>query len=156
MDSVQVLKQRRKVRPRIVGWREWVSLPELGIKKIKVKVDTGARTSALHAVNMEFYLERGERWVRFDVHPLQRNNKKAVTCMAPILEYRLVKDTSGRRTRRPVIQTMLSIGDQTRTIEVTLIPRDSMGFRMLLGRQACRNAFLVNPAKSYLAKKKGF
>ena len=133
-----------------IGWREWLGLPQLGISAIKAKVDTGARTSALHA----FYTERFERdgipWVRFSVHPEQGNSQQEIHCEAPIYDERMVTDSGGHRELRPVIRTQLSFDGALRIIELTLTDRDSMRFRMLLGRTAMRQGFLVSPGKSFM------
>lgn len=137
-----------KVRP-IVGWREWVALPILGIEKIKAKIDTGARTSALHAYDVSSVRRQGREFVRFKVHPLQKNTRRVVECEAPLLEWRQVTDSSGRRTLRPVIRTTLAMGGRVVQAEVTLIARDQMGFRMLVGREALKSRWLVDPSKSF-------
>jgi hypothetical protein len=126
----------------VLGWREWVSLPELGLSRIKAKVDTGARTSALHAFQVDTYEEDGVARVRFKIHPRQYRDDVEVTCTAPIIDRRVVTD-SPRRS-----------GERVWPIEMTLTARDSMRFRMLLGRTAMRNVALVNPARSYLTRKK--
>jgi hypothetical protein len=135
----------------VIGWREWVSLPELGIEEIKSKIDTGARTSSLHALDIKPFERGGQRWVRFKVHPLQRNTKSTVEVEAPVLEFRHVKSSSGHLTHRPVIRTDLVLFGQRRNIDLTLASRDQMGFRMLLGREALRRRFVVDPSRSYLA-----
>ena len=144
---------KRKQGLPVIGWREWVSLPELGIRRIKVKVDTGARSSSLHAYNLEYFRRKKKDYVRFEVHPLQRNSTKVVRTEAQILEHRNVKSSSGRSTYRPVIVTELELFDIKWPIEVTLANRDQMGFRMLLGREAVRRRFVVDPGKSYYAGK---
>lgn len=134
----------------VVGWREWASLPDLGISKIKAKVDTGARTSAIHAYDIESFRQRGRDMVRFKVHPLQRNQKKLVLCTAAVVDERMIRSSSGHTSLRPVIETMIKIGPLSWNIELTLTNRDEMGFRMLLGRQAVRDHLLVHAGKSFL------
>lgn len=136
----------------LLGWREWVELPELGIKRIKVKIDTGARTSALHAFRLDTFTENGQLKVCFDIHPLQKNVNKVVTCVANVIDNRMVTDSGGHRENRYVIQTPIILGNSTRIIEVTLTNRDDMRFRMLLGRSAMES-ILINPTASYLLGK---
>lgn len=133
----------------VIGWREWVGLPELGIASIKVKVDTGARSSSLHAVELKFFKRGGSQWVRFTVHPVQRTCKAAVTAEATVLEFRSVKSSSGIARLRPVIVTPIELMGTTWPVELTLAGRDEMGFRMLLGREAFRGRFLVDGGNSY-------
>ena len=137
-----------------LGWREWVSLPDIGIKQIKAKVDTGARTSALHAFELRPYSEHGRDRIEFRIHPLQKDNDTVVTCNADVLDTRVVTDSGGHKEERYVIETTLSIGSQTWPIEMTLTSRDDMLFRMLLGRTAIKHRAQVNPARSYLVGKK--
>lgn len=134
----------------IVGWREWVKLPDFGVAAIKVKMDSGARSSALHAFNIEPFNRDGRDWVRFEVHPIQRNNRIVVVAEAPLLEYRTVRSSGGHETRRPVVETSVILNGVTWPIELTLASRDAMGFRMLLGRQAIRGRFLVHAGRSFL------
>lgn len=133
-----------------LGWREWVSLPEHGVEWMKAKVDTGARTSSLHAFGIEAFTRDGVPWVRFEVHPWQRSTGGVVTVEAPVLDLRWVRSSSGERERRHVVSLPVRVAGQTTTVEVTLANRDAMGFRMLLGRQALRPRFLVDPGRSYL------
>jgi len=142
---------RKKPRPPlpVIGWREWVGLPDLGIENIKVKVDTGARSSSLHAYDLHKFTQDGDAWVAFKVHPIQRNTKKIIEAQAKILEYRSVRSSSGKASVRPVIIAQLALLGQTWPVELTLANRDEMGFRMLLGREAFRERFLVDAGKSY-------
>ena len=141
-----------KTRGQMLGWREWLSLPELGIAHIKAKVDTGARTSCLHAFYVDPFRRRGTDWVRFGVHPLQRDDDTIAHCEAKIIDQRQVSDSGGHRELRLVISTRLQLLDFTDIVELTLTNRDSMRFRMLLGRTALSaGGFCIDPAASYLA-----
>jgi hypothetical protein len=121
---------------------------------IKAKVDTGARTSSLHAFGVTEVEVEGKPWVRFTVHPEQRRFHPSIQAQAPLLSYRRVKDSGGKTELRPVIETTVELLGQSWTIELTLTRRDAMGFRMLLGRQAVRRRFLVDPGRSFLAGKR--
>ena len=138
---------------RLVGWREWLALPELKLPAIKAKVDTGAKTSCLHAFEIGAYQQNGVDMVRFLIHPIQRNQDFYVECHAPIHDYREVSDSGGHREMRYVIETPVAMGDDSWNIELTLTNRDTMMFRMLLGRQGMLNRIHVDPAASYLAGK---
>ena len=136
-----------------VGWREWLALPELGIDRVKVKVDTGARTSAIHALDVETYEQDGEDWVQFLVHPIQKDTETTLDVRARLIDQREVRPSTGKATVRPVILTHAELGGLRWPIELTLVRRDMMGFRMLLGRQALRHRFLVDPGRSFLQGK---
>lgn len=133
----------------VLGWREWLSLPDLGVAGIKAKVDTGARTSALHAFWLERYRQGGRSMVRFRLHPLQRNTSVIREARAEILDERVVSDSGGHRERRLVIATTLCVGQWQWPAELTLSNRETMLFRMLLGRTALKGRFVVDPALSY-------
>lgn len=137
-----------------IGWREWVSLPELGIEHIKAKIDTGARTSALHAFSVRAVTKQGKKLVRFRLHPYQRRDDIVIECVAPVLDRRWVTDSGGHREQRYVIESNVKLGEQVWPIELTLTNRESMKFRMLLGRTAMKGKVIVNPGRSYLIGKK--
>lgn len=137
----------------LIGWREWVALPNLGIAKIKAKIDTGARTSALHAFSLKPFTENGISKIRFDIHPLQHDTENIVTCVAEVIDKRLVTDSGGHEEERYVIITPITIAGQTWPIEITLTERETMLFRMLLGRSALRKRYLINPSRSFVTTK---
>ncbi len=133
----------------IIGWREWIALPDLGVERIKAKIDTGARTAAIHAFDIEVYKKGGQEWARFAIHPYQKNDSDIKTCTCPVRDIRIITNSGGSREQRVVIETQLAMGNQSWPIEITLTNRDEMGFRMLLGRTAIKGHFLVDPGKSY-------
>lgn len=142
----------RKEKPTI-GWREWVALPALGVERIKAKVDTGARTAALHAWQVHRFERDGEPWIRFEVHPVQRDNSTRIPCEARLTGEKVVRNSGGQRESRYVIVTEVKLGPHIWPIELTLTNRDQMGFRMLLGRASVRGRFVVDPSTSYRARK---
>ncbi|AMW30386.1 MULTISPECIES: ATP-dependent zinc protease family protein [Oscillatoriales] len=139
-------KQQRDV----IGWREWLALPDLGVSAIKAKIDTGARSSAIHAFDVHHFGDEDERMVEFKMHPKQRNSTETVTATAKVLDQREVRNSGGHSEERIVIVTTAQLRGHEWQIELTLTNRDVMGFRMLLGRAAVRERFLVHPGKSYL------
>ncbi|SDR85444.1 Uncharacterized conserved protein [Microbacterium paraoxydans] len=134
----------------LTGWREWVSLPDLGVDWIKAKIDTGARTSSLHAFDIQEFARDGEAWVRFRVKPWQDSQEDAVVVESPIHDRRAVRSSSGHAQERLVVQLMIRLVDREVMAEVTLSNRDEMGFRMLIGREALRRGYVVDPARSFL------
>lgn len=136
---------------RVLGWREWVSLPGLGIVSIKAKLDTGAKTSALHAWDISLHKVDGQQWVRFRVHPMQRDKETSTVCEAPLSDRRWVTNSSGSSEHRYIITTELQIAGSRWPIELSLTNREAMGFPMIIGREAMRNRVLVDPRASFLA-----
>ncbi|WP_341783519.1 ATP-dependent zinc protease [Leucobacter ruminantium] len=137
----------------LTGWREWVSLPGIGVPWIKAKVDTGAQTSALHATGIAEFERDGESWVRFTVHPWQRNDADAAQVELPLHDRRTVRSSSGHAQERLVVLTDLEIVGRRISTEVTLTDRDEMVFRMLVGREALRQGFVVDSATSFAGAK---
>ena len=136
----------------VIGWREWVSLPELHIERIKAKIDTGARTSALHAFDLKPTHTNGANRIQFKIHPIQEDESTVLACTANIHDERWITDSGGHRERRFVIKTPILLGDMTWPIEITLTNRDTMGFRMLLGRTAMDRRLIVDPSQSFLMR----
>ena len=134
----------------IIGREEWCSLPALSIPAIKARIDSGAQTSSLHAFNIQPFKKNGVTWISFEIHPLQRNRSTIIRTEAEVYDRRIVKSSSGDSEKRYVIKVTLNLGDEFWVIEVTLTNRDSMGYRMLLGREAMKNKILVDPASSCL------
>ncbi len=145
----------KKKELKIIGWREELSLPDLGGTDIKVKVDSGAKTSSLHAFDLESYSRLGVHFVKFNIHTVKNKREVSIPCKAKVLEYRNIKSSNGQVERRPVIETRVKLLDEVWIIELTLSNRDEMGFKMLLGREAIKNRFLINPGKSFYCNKKG-
>jgi ribosomal protein S6--L-glutamate ligase len=133
----------------IVGSEEWCSFPSLNIPAIKARVDSGAKTSSMHAFNIHSFKRNGQSWVSFEVHPVQNDRKTTVRCESPIVDRRYVKSSSGTREKRYVISAPLQMGGDVWEIELTLSNRDTMGYRMLLGREAMNGRMLVDPAESF-------
>ncbi|PVE95561.1 MULTISPECIES: RimK/LysX family protein [unclassified Microbacterium] len=134
----------------LTGWREWVSLPDLGVDWLKAKIDTGARTSSLHAFDVDEFEREGEDWVRFRVKPWQDSQEDAVVVETPVHDRRAVRSSSGHAQERLVVKLLVRLVDREVLAEVTLSNRDEMGFRMLIGREALRRGYIVDPARSFL------
>ncbi len=137
----------------IVGWREWASLPDLGVDWIKAKIDTGARTSAVHAFDTEEFERDGATWIAYSIHPWQRRDDDAVRCESRVLDRRVVRSSSGQAEERPVVRTAITVAGRRVGAELTLSQRDEMGFRMLIGRTTLAQGFLVDVATSYSGKR---
>ncbi len=133
----------------IIGWREWAALPDLGVDHIKAKIDTGAKTSAIHAYRVKKIIKDGAPWASFRLHPVQKHKKPEIQCEAPIVDERRVRSSSGHEEVRYVVKTMLRLGPLARQVEMTLTNRDEMGFRMLVGRQALKKFYIVDSGLSY-------
>jgi len=146
-----MLDQKTLPEKIIIGWREWAVIPDLSIPAVKVKIDTGARTSALHAFSIETFEENNQEKIRFRIHPIQKRTDIELTCIADIIDRRLVSDSGGHSEMRFVIRSNIVIGSTVISAEITLTDRDTMKFRMLLGRSALAELFLVDPSLSYLA-----
>jgi ribosomal protein S6--L-glutamate ligase len=146
-------RKTKSPAPLVLGWEEWVALPDLGLPAIKVKVDTGARTSSLHAFYVELFGPSRARKVRFGVHPLPRRRDLAIECSARVIDRREVTSSNGEREVRYVIETAIRIGKLQWPIEITLADRNMMTYRMLLGRQAILAGMLVDPSSSFLQPK---
>ena len=138
----------KRQRP-VIGWREWVSLPEWLSVPIKAKIDTGARTSSIHSFGTRQFMDRGQPHVEFLLHPVQGEDSPEIRCVAPVKDERWVKSSNGEAEFRIVIETVARLGPVAWPIELTLADRDVMGFRMLLGREALRRRFLVDPGRSF-------
>lgn len=135
-----------------VGWKEWAALPELGVDAIEVKVDTGARTSAIHSFDLEPFEKDGHTYVRFGLHPDRHSQDPEIYCESRVVDQRVVSDSGGHKEMRYVIETPIVMGDQQWPIQITLTSRENMAFRMLLGRQAMRQRIVVQPDARHLLK----
>jgi hypothetical protein len=140
----------RRKEPVSIGWRERVSLPDLEVEGIKVKIDSGAQTSSIHAFRPRFSQRDDGEWVSFEIHPRRRSRKDAVRVSAKVLTHRWIRSSNGKRELRPVIMTTMSLGGAVFKAEMTLANRHLMAYRMILGRSAMRGRFMVDPGKSYI------
>ena len=147
-----VAKKKKKAKT-VIGWREWIHLPELTKRMIKAKIDTGARTSAIHAEDIKIFRRGQKRFVRFKLLPDQKSDRKSKIVEMEMVEKRKVRSSIGHESVRPVVKTELKIGEFLFPIELTLVNRDIMGFRMLIGREALKESFLIDPQKSFLVSK---
>lgn len=143
-------RARRLEERAIIGWREWAALPELGVDRINAKIDTGAKTSAIHAFRAKCVETDDGPVVEFFLHPRRRRKKPEIFCRAPLIDTRLIKSSNGQTEERFVIKTPLRMGDQTWKIELSLTNRDAMGYRILIGRDALEKRFLIQSDASYL------
>ncbi len=144
------MEARITKEPLTVGWREWVGLPDLSVRPIKAKIDTGARTSALHAYAIEPFRRSGVLWLRFVLQPMQQSNAFKDACEARAIDQRAVRNSGGGVEKRYIITTLLKLGEESWPIELALTNRDQMGFRMLLGRTALESRALIEPGRSFL------
>lgn len=149
-DSEHLPAKSRRASLSTIGWREWLALPGLGIPKVKAKVDTGARSSSLHAFGIERGRAEGRDRVAFYTHPRQRGDGPGLSCSAELLDQRTVRSSNGSTEERYFIRTIARLQGVEWPIELTLSNRADMSFRMLLGREAIRNRFLVDSGRSYL------
>lgn len=142
-------KPKKTVRS-VIGWREWASLPDFEIDRINAKIDTGAKTSAIHAFKISEVMIEGDCYVDFYLHPMQRRKQPQVHCQAPLAGKRIIRSSNGQEEERYVIETRLRLGARLLKIDLTLTNRDAMGFRLLIGRDALRRKFMIDPGSSYL------
>lgn len=148
--AIKEAKKNESRRP-LIGWREWASLPEFSVKRINAKIDTGAGVSAIHAFNVNEASVKGRAFAEFILHPVQHRRQPELFCRAPIVDRRIIRSSNGQEEERFAIETPLKLGDRVWKIHLTLTNRDEMEFRLLIGRDALRDKFLVDPSASYLA-----
>lgn len=151
MEAGAPVAKEKKKRPRaVIGWREWAAFPDLGVERINAKIDTGAKTSAIHAFRVKEAKIDGVAHVEFYLHPRQRRRKPEIFCRAVVADKRIIRSSNGQEEERYVVETRLHLGGRLWKIELTLTNRDAMGFRVLIGRDALRRKFIVDPGASYL------
>jgi hypothetical protein len=146
-------KKIKKVRS-MIGWREWADLPDFEVEHVNAKIDTGAKSSAIHAFRIREVVLDGIDHVEFFLHPVQRRKKPEILCRAPLVDRRVIRSSNGQEEERYVIETRLRLGGRLWKIDLTLTNRDAMGFRLLLGRDALRRKFFIDPGASYLLEPK--
>ena len=143
-------KTTKKAPPALIGWREWAAFPDLGADRIKAKIDTGAKTSAVHAYRIKTEMRDGVLWADFFLHPMQKKKRPEIKCTAPVVARRKVRSSNGSEEVRNIIETTLRLGGRAWKIQLSLARRDEMGFRLLLGRDALRKKFIIDPGASFL------
>ncbi len=150
--GVTTKKKSVKAKPArtLIGWREWASFPDLDVERINAKIDTGAKSSALHAFKIKEREINGASYVEFFLHPVQRRKTPEIFCRAPVHDTRIIRSSNGQEEERYVIETKICLSDKIWKIDVTLTDRDAMGFRLLIGRDALRRKFIIDPGASYL------
>jgi hypothetical protein len=137
----------------VIGWREWIRFPDFSGVRVRAKIDTGARTSALHAANIKVFEQDGRPMVSFDMFPRARSTETIVPCMAPLIARRRIRNSGGQETFRYIIETNIEIGGDVWPIEISLTQRDRLQLRMLLGRTALGGRYLVDPVNCHLLGK---
>jgi len=147
------VRRKKKPAPELIGWREWAGLPDLGALRIKAKIDTGAKTSAIHAFRVRTVKRDGVEYAEFFLHPEQKRKIPEIFCTAPVIGKRAIRSSNGRVEKRLIIRTRLRIGEREFPIDLSLANRDAMGFRLLLGRDAFRKKFIINPGASFVLGK---
>lgn len=152
---IDARRQRRKKKapPTLIGWREWAAFPELGQFRIKAKIDTGAKTAALHAFRVKTTFRGGVEYAEFYVHPAQKRRLPEIFCSSPVVDRRGIRSSNGVVEQRLIIRTLLRLGEREWPIDVSLADRDAMGFRLLLGRDVFKKKFLIDPKASFLLGK---
>ncbi len=151
-DQKRGRKKKLMARP-MIGWREWAAFPELGVDRVNAKIDTGAKTSAIHAFRPKVIDTSDGEVVEFYLHPRRRHKEPEIFCRLPLIDKRVVRSSNGQAEERLVVKTPVRIGEDTWPIELTLTNRDAMGFRLLIGRDALVKRFLIQPEASYLLGK---
>ena len=153
LDMPAKKKKPAKIVRAMIGWREWAGLPDFDIGQINAKIDTGAKSSAIHAFRIREMMFDGREYAEFYLHPVQRRKRPEILCSAPIVDRRVIRSSNGQEEERYVVATRLRLGGRLWKIDLTLTNRDAMGFRLLIGRDALRRKFLIDPGASYLLQK---